>query len=285
VGLATDATPISSASSIATARGSSQLDLGAGVRLSGGTRNGKCPRRAGVATTQMIDAVASCTAKTRSIQDARGFPSTSASSSAKTKSRWAAKKAPGSTIRGHIPEKEPIGRRFFFLDSFLLMAEMIARAALPSATKFARCTRNSGANFWPVRENLHLPTNKGKRRQAGGRDASTLAGRKVISIDRRWRKICFGDGSGCSAPFRHGAAASPVRRSRKRRRFREVDARSITMGTAKLNKMRANEKKPDAPRHYGPAAPRPASADPRGARHFRHARHWPLRRISRKSKK
>src|SRR5437899_1895867 len=56
-----------------------------------------------------------------------------------------------------------------------------------------------------------------------------------------------------AAPFRHGAAASPLCRSRKRRRLREADARSITMGTAKLKKKDANEKIQPFLRHYGPA--------------------------------
>src|SRR5882757_8808331 len=47
---------------------------------------------------------------------------------------------------------------------------------------------------------------------------------------------------GCSCAF-------PARN----RRFREVDARSFTMGTAKLNKLRTNEKNQTLLRHYGPA--------------------------------
>jgi len=48
-------------------------------------------------------------------------------------------------------------------------------------------------------------------------------------------------------------AASSVRRSRERRCIRKVDARSITMGTAKLKKMDAGEKIQSFLQHYGRA--------------------------------
>src|SRR6266702_1640271 len=44
------------------------------------------------------------------------------------------------------------------------------------------------------------------------------------------------------APFRHGTAASTVRRSRKRGRFRRADARRVRMGLEELNEADAAEK-------------------------------------------
>src|SRR5260370_42660183 len=44
------------------------------------------------------------------------------------------------------------------------------------------------------------------------------------------------------APFRHGTAASAVRRSRKRGRFRPTDARRVRMGLEQLNEADAARK-------------------------------------------
>src|SRR2546425_11015868 len=44
------------------------------------------------------------------------------------------------------------------------------------------------------------------------------------------------------APFRHGTAASAVRRSRKRGRFRRADAGRVRMGLEELNEADAGEK-------------------------------------------
>jgi len=55
----------------------------------------------------------------------------------------------------------------------------------------------------------------------------------------------------------------------KARCFREADARSITMGTAKLKKKDANEKIQPFLRHYGPALLGLLMLVPRRARYLR----------------
>jgi len=57
--------------------------------------------------------------------------------------------------------------------------------------------RKLGREFWPVRENLHLSDEqKANAVRKVAVDASTLVGRKVVSIDRTdGAKFVFDDGS------------------------------------------------------------------------------------------
>src|SRR3979490_1044524 len=58
-------------------------------------------------------------------------------------------------------------------------------------------SRKLGREFWPVRENLHLSDEqKANAVKKVAVDASTLVGRKVVSIDRTdGAKFVFDDGS------------------------------------------------------------------------------------------
>ena len=97
---------------------------------------------------------------------------------AKTKSRWAAKKAPGMTIRGHLPEKDGIL-------ACLLVAEMIAarQTSLGDQLRdlFSRVGANSGRCvkicISPRRPRPSCPS-------ACSKDFKEFAGHKVAKTDR-----------------------------------------------------------------------------------------------------
>src|SRR5712675_961856 len=84
----------------------------------------------------------------------------------------------GLTIRGHIPEKDGIL-------ACLLVAEMLAARGASIGDQIRAMYKKLGREFWPVRENLHLSDEqKANAVKRVAVDSSTLAGRKVISIDR-----------------------------------------------------------------------------------------------------
>src|SRR5207245_3207592 len=84
----------------------------------------------------------------------------------------------GLTIRGHIPEKDVIL-------ACLLVAEMIAARGASLGEQIRAAYKKLGREFWPIRENLHLSDEqKANAVKRVAVDASTLVGRKVISIDR-----------------------------------------------------------------------------------------------------
>ena len=96
----------------------------------------------------------------------------------------------GLSIRGHVPEKDGVL-------ACLLVAEMVAarRASLGEQLKnlFAR----AGAEFWPIRENLHL-TDEVKARciERLQEEFHQFLGRRVASSDRTdGLKLLFEDGS------------------------------------------------------------------------------------------
>jgi phosphomannomutase len=96
----------------------------------------------------------------------------------------------GLTIRGHIPEKDGIL-------ACLLVAEMIAAHGASIREQINATFKKLGREFWPVRENLHLSNEqKANAVRKVAVDASTLLGRKVVSIDRTdGAKFVFADGS------------------------------------------------------------------------------------------
>src|SRR5882724_10900820 len=96
----------------------------------------------------------------------------------------------GLTIRGHIPEKDGIL-------ACLLVAEMIAARGASIGEQVRAMYKKLGREFWPVRENLHLSDEqKANAVKRVAVDSSTLAGRKVISIDRTdGAKFVLDDGS------------------------------------------------------------------------------------------
>jgi phosphoglucomutase len=96
----------------------------------------------------------------------------------------------GLTIRGHVPEKDGIL-------ACLLVAEMLAARGESIAAQVKELFKKVGREFWPVRENLHLSDEqKANAIKKVGVDASTLLGRKVVSVDRTdGAKFVFDDGS------------------------------------------------------------------------------------------
>ena len=96
----------------------------------------------------------------------------------------------GLTIRGHVPEKDGIL-------ACLLVAEMIAARGASLGEQIRALFKRVGREYWPVRENLHLSDEqKANAVKKVAVDASTLLGRKVMSIDRTdGAKFCFEDGS------------------------------------------------------------------------------------------
>ncbi len=152
------------------------------------TRKWKMPAARSVATTQMIDAVAKLHGQTVH-QTPVGFKYIG-QLIREDKIALGGEESAGLTIRGHIPEKDGIL-------ACLLVAEMIAARGASIGEQVRAMYKKLGREYWPVRENLHLSdeqkTNAVERVAV---DSSTLAGRKVISIDRTdGAKFVLDDGS------------------------------------------------------------------------------------------
>jgi phosphomannomutase len=96
----------------------------------------------------------------------------------------------GLTIRGHVPEKDGIL-------ACLLVAEMLAARGGSLRDEIAALFKKIGREFWPVRENLRLSDEqKANAIKKVAVDATTLLGRKVVSVDRTdGAKFVFDDGS------------------------------------------------------------------------------------------
>jgi phosphoglucomutase len=96
----------------------------------------------------------------------------------------------GLTIRGHVPEKDGIL-------ACLLVAEMLAARGASLDEQIKQLFKKLGREFWPIRENLHLSDEqKANAVKKVSVDASTLLGRKVVSVDRTdGAKFVFDDGS------------------------------------------------------------------------------------------
>ncbi|MGC1545204.1 MAG: hypothetical protein WA772_12775, partial [Candidatus Acidiferrales bacterium] len=96
----------------------------------------------------------------------------------------------GMTIRGHLPEKDGIL-------ACLLVAEMIAARGSSLADQLRELFRKVGAEFWPIRKNLHLPAEtQAKLADRLGESFSEFAGRHVAKIDRTdGLQLIFDDGS------------------------------------------------------------------------------------------
>src|SRR6266849_4085256 len=152
------------------------------------TRKWKMPAARSVATTQMIDAVAMSHGQTVH-QTPVGFKYIG-QLIREDKIALGGEESAGLTIRGHIPEKDGIL-------ACLLVAEMIAARGASVGEQVRAMYTKLGREFWPVRENLHLSDEqKANAVKRVSVDASTLAGRKVISIDRTdGAKFVFEDGS------------------------------------------------------------------------------------------
>jgi phosphoglucomutase len=152
------------------------------------TRNWKMPAARSVATTQMIDAVAKFHGQSVH-QTPVGFKYIG-QLIREDKIAMGGEESAGLTIRGHIPEKDGIL-------ACLLTAEMIAARGASIGEQVRALYKKLGREFWPVRENLHLSDEqKANAVKRVAVDASTIAGRKVVSIDRTdGAKFLFEDGS------------------------------------------------------------------------------------------
>jgi alpha-D-glucose phosphate-specific phosphoglucomutase len=96
----------------------------------------------------------------------------------------------GMTIHGHLPEKDGIL-------ACLLVAEMIAARQASLSEQLRDLFRRVGAEFWPVRENLHLPAEaQAKLPKRLLENFSEFAGHKVAKTDRTdGLQLIFDDGS------------------------------------------------------------------------------------------
>jgi phosphoglucomutase len=96
----------------------------------------------------------------------------------------------GLTIRGHLPEKDGIL-------ACLLVAEMIAARQASLGDQLRDLFRRVGAEFWPIRVNLHLAEDvQARLAERLRQDFKEFAGRRVARTDRTdGLKLIFGDGS------------------------------------------------------------------------------------------
>lgn len=140
------------------------------------TRGYKLGASRSVATTHLIDAVADLHG-VRVYETPVGFKYVGPLLR-ENKIALGGEESAGMTIRGHLPEKDGIL-------ACLLVAEMIAARQTSLADQLRDLFRRVGREFWPVRENLHLPDDvqadlSGRLRE----DFKDFAGHRVTKIDR-----------------------------------------------------------------------------------------------------
>ena len=152
------------------------------------TRGWNLPAARSVATTQMMDAAAKAHGQT-TYQTPVGFKYIG-QLIREDKIALGGEESAGLTIRGHVPEKDGIL-------ACLLVAEMTAARGASIGEQIRAMFKKLGREFHPTRENLHLTDEqKANAIQRVAVDASTLLGRKVVSVDRTdGAKFVFGDGS------------------------------------------------------------------------------------------
>jgi alpha-D-glucose phosphate-specific phosphoglucomutase len=152
------------------------------------TRQWNLPAARSVATTQMIDAVAK-THGQKTYQTPVGFKYIG-QLIREDKIALGGEESAGLTIRGHVPEKDGIL-------ACLLVAEMLAARGGSVKDQVKNLFKKVGREFWPLRENMHLTDEqKANAIKRVAIDASTLLGRKILSVDRTdGAKFVFEDGS------------------------------------------------------------------------------------------
>ena len=96
----------------------------------------------------------------------------------------------GLSIRGHVPEKDGIL-------ACLLVAEMTAARRVSLREQLAALFRKAGAEFWPLRANLHLSSEvQARTLERLSTDPKEFAGRRVAHVNRAdGLKLIFEDGS------------------------------------------------------------------------------------------
>jgi phosphoglucomutase len=152
------------------------------------SRGWKMPAARSVATSQMIDAAANAYGQ-KTYQTPVGFKYIG-QLIREDKIALGGEESAGLTIRGHVPEKDGIL-------ACLLVAELLAARGCSLSDQIKALFKKLGREFWPVRENLHLSDEqKANAIKKVAVDASTLVGRKVVSVDRTdGAKFVFDDGS------------------------------------------------------------------------------------------
>src|SRR5882762_4283935 len=152
------------------------------------SRRWEMPAARSVATTQMVDAAAKAHGQT-TYQTPVGFKYIG-QLIREDKIALGGEESAGLTIRGHVPEKDGIL-------ACLLVAEMTAARGASIGEQVRAMFKKLGREFHPVRENLHLSDEqKANAIRKAAVDATTLLGRKVVSVDRTdGAKFVFGDGS------------------------------------------------------------------------------------------
>ena len=152
------------------------------------TRGEKLGASRSVATTHLIDAVAQLHG-VKAYETPVGFKYVGPLLRA-GKIALGGEESAGMTIHGHLPEKDGIL-------ACLLVAEMIAARQKSLGDQLRDLFRRVGSEFWPVRENLHLPAEaQAKLPDRLRQDFSEFAGHKVAKIDRTdGLKLIFDDSS------------------------------------------------------------------------------------------
>jgi phosphoglucomutase len=152
------------------------------------TRNWKLGVGRSVATSHLLDAVA----RLRGLpvyQTPVGFKYL-AELIEEDKIALGGEESAGLSIRGHVPEKDGIL-------ACLLVAEMTAARGKPLRTQLRELFGRVGAEFWPLRTNLHLSEDVQQRTENQlQRDYREFLGRSVARLDRTdGLKLEFADGS------------------------------------------------------------------------------------------
>src|SRR5580704_7660287 len=152
------------------------------------TRGWKMAAARSVATSQFIDAAAKAHGQ-KTFQTPVGFKYIG-QLIREDKIALGGEESAGLTIRGHVPEKDGIL-------ACLLVAEMIAARGASLGEQIRRLFKKVGREFWPMRANLHMhDEQKANTVNKVAVDATTLLGRKVVSMDRTdGAKFSFEDGS------------------------------------------------------------------------------------------
>ena len=186
------------------------------------------PAARSVATSQMIDAVAKHHGQ-KTYQTPVGFKYIG-QLIREDKIALGGEESAGLTIRGHVPEKDGIL-------ACLLVAEMLAARGGSIEEQVEEIFKKVGREFWPVRENMHLSDEqKANAIKRVAIDASTLLGRKIVSVDRTdGAKFVFEDGSWMLLRLSGTEPlAEIVRRSRQPGCFDEADQRSEKLGFTRI---------------------------------------------------
>ena len=152
------------------------------------TRGEKLGAQRSVATTHLIDAVARLHG-VKTYETPVGFKYVGPLLR-EGKIALGGEESAGMTIHGHLPEKDGIL-------ACLLVAEMIAARQASLSEQLRELFRRVGAEFWPVRENLHLPAEaQAKLPKRLLENFTEFAGHKVAKTDRTdGLQLIFDDGS------------------------------------------------------------------------------------------